>query len=163
LDISLKQRELLVSAGIIALGLFCLFQANAIENTENARVSPALVPAILSWLLVGFGVLSMAYRLFLSHPDDEERVRVSGRAAGWVCAVTGLGLLYYFLFQAVGYLLASVLMLGLVLVAFGVRRPFKVVVLSVFGGLAFFLIFIRVLKVYDPPGSLIDISTFLVF
>lgn len=163
MNISVKQRELLVAAGVIGLGLFCLSQAHMIENTENARVSPALVPGILSWLMIGFGVLSMAYRLFFPQQDDAARVNISSPAITWVCAVTGFGLVYYVLFQALGYLLATILMLAVVLVAFGVRRPLQVLLLSVFGGLAFFLIFIRGLRVYDPPGTLIDISTFLVF
>ena len=163
MTISLKQKELLVSLGVIGVGLFFLFQAGLIENLENDEVGPELVPTILSWMLIVLVGLSSAYWMLLSRHDESERLSFSLSALFWIVAITVLGLVYFVLFQAVGYLLSTIAILAVTLVALGIRKPLKVLFLSVFGGVAFFIVFIRLMAVYDPPGSLIDISTFLAF
>lgn len=163
MGVTVRQRDLLVSLAVVGLGLFFLSQTYLIENIGNDPVGPEFVPTVLSWLLIGLGLLSAVARIIMKEPDDATRLTVPLPALLWMGAITGFGLLYFLLFLATGYLLATVIALAVVLVAFGVRSPIQVSLQSVLGGLAYFIIFIRVMKVYDPPGSLIDISTFLIF
>ena len=163
MTITPRQKELLVSLVVIGMGVFFLWQARMIENFENDPVGPELVPTILSLLMIGLGGLSVVNGLIFSKPDGASRIKVSIPALLWIGAVTGFGIIYFFLFLAVGYLLATIVTLGVVLVVFGVRHPAQVLLISVLGGAAYYFIFIRLMRVYDPPGSLIDLSTFLTF
>ena len=163
MTITARKKELLVSLAVIGMGVFFLSQARIIENFGNDPLGPQLVPTILSWSMIILGGLSALYRSIFPPPTSTAGFRVSIHSLLQIGIVTGFGLIYLILFLAVGYLLATIVILGTVLMAFGVRRPSQVLLISVLGGLAYYLVFMQLMKVYDPPGSLIDISTFLRF
>ena len=161
--ITTRNKDLLISLTVIGMGIFFLLQTRMIESFGDDDVGPELVPTILSWLMIALGGLSAVFRLIFPDPNDKAQLRVPSSSLLWIGAITGLGLIYFFLFLATGYLLSTIVILGVILIAFGVRHPTRVLFISVLGGMAYYFIFIRVMKVYDPPGTLIDISTILKF
>jgi hypothetical protein len=158
-----KRRGVLLSMGIVCLGVFALFQASAIENRHGEEIGPELVPTIVSWLIVIFGVLIAVQSILFPDTDKPSKPLVTRDGIILNAVIIGIGFLYFFLFLAFGYLVSTIIALGAVLYMFGTRQPLRVALISVIGGGVYYLVFIRLMGVYDPPGSIIDLSRLLAF
>lgn len=158
-----RLREILISLGTILIGVFALFQAAAIENLQREAVGPDLVPVIVAWLIVILGVIMGIQGLLFPGKERPSGPPVTRQGMMLNATIIGLGFLYLLLFVAVGYLVSTIAALAAILVLFGTRQPLPVAVMSVAGGGVYFLVFVRLMGIYDPPGSLIDLSRLLAF
>lgn len=158
-----RRRDILLSMGIVCLGVFTLFQAGAIGNRHGEEIGPDLVPTIVSWLIVIFGVMMGLESVLFPSSEKTSKPLVTRDGIILNAIIIGIGFLYFILFLAVGYLVSTIIALGAILYMFGTRQPLRVALISVIGGGVYFLVFIRLMGVYDPPGSIIDLSALLAF
>ena len=163
MTLTIRQRDTAVSFGVIALGVFFLFQTNLIPPHSSDNFSPDLIPRILSWLLIGLGVLSTAVAMLLPGQNAAEKIVFPVRSALWVAGVSFIGLAYLFLFIGFGYLVATAITLAIVLFTFGVRNPLHIAATALVGAFAYYFVFVRLMHVYDPAGSIFDFSSLLPF
>lgn len=75
-----------------------------------------------------------------------------------MAAIIAIGFAYIWLFSATGYLIATAIAMALLLVVFGTSSVGKVAVLTIGGTAAYYIIFIRLMGIYDPPGWLINLE-----
>ena len=145
----------------IGIGLFSLLQAQQAETNQEGLIGPALVPSVVRILLIilGFatGVRAILFNRY-TLPDSQ------GKDLGLqtylkLAAISLLGFCYIWAFVAFGYLLSTCLLLLAVLFLFGTRNIPKLVLYGVCGSIVYYLVFVKVMKIYDPPGLLINIQS----
>jgi len=161
--LTIRQRDIAVSLGVFALGAFFLFQTNLIPARSSDDFSPDLIPRILSWLLIGFGILSAAIAILRPPRNASETVAFPVGSVLWVTGISVIGLAYLLLFVGFGYFVATAVTLAIVLFTFGVRNPLHIAATAVIGAAVYYLVFIRLMHVYDPAGSIHDFSWLLPF
>jgi len=157
-----KQKEFRIALGIILTGLAALALAATIPPGTDAGVGPRFVPVILACGLLALG-LAAAVSSWLSGDAAPPAPREENRQGGMfrVVVVTALGFVYVLMLGAVGYALSTLIVLALLLVLFGTRRPLRLALISTAGAAIYYLIFVRQLGMYDPAGWLIDLSDVL--
>lgn len=136
----------------LLVGLYAMYEAYDLSLGELRNPGPGLWPFIVAAVVVG----TAAALLLVDHPDDYETW-----TRGTLSIIGGLVSLAIFilLFQAIGFLIPSVLMLLLWLRLFA-QEPWKWAVPLAFGGaLVLYLIFDTALGVPFPEGVLIDAVT----
>ena len=88
----------------------------------------------------------------ISDADDDKASTVSKAAVFRMAAIIVIGFVYIWLFSATGYLIATAITMPSLLVVFGTRNAGKVAVLTIGGTAAYYIVFIWLMGVYDPPG-----------
>ena len=73
-------------------------------------------------------------------------------------ALVVIGFAYIWLFSASGYMIATGITMAVLLVLFGTRNPAKVAIITISGTAVYYLIFIWLIGIYDPPGWLINLE-----
>lgn len=165
--------EFLSAAGVIGVGIFSLYLACSIESfQEETLIGPRLVPMTIAGLGICLGVLQFAIAgvsrvkkdeagdSTFSGTGDGKRPALSKAAVLRMAAIIVIGFAYIWLFSATGYLIATATVMAVLLVVFGTRNVGKVAMLTIGGTAAYYLIFIWLMGVYNPPGWLINLETF---
>jgi len=144
------------------VGLFVLLMSNtiplmvAVEKSSviNARFFPKLMGSILILLSIGMAVENY-FRISTgpSKPSDEDKKKRKGDWAR-LSAVAIICLLYYLLFQPLGFLLSSLLFMLGFLAFLGVRKWHVILPLSVLVPLCVYLLFKTILGAPLPDGLL---------
>lgn len=163
--------ELLSAAVVVGVGIFSLYLASSIESFEEGiMVGPRLVPMAIALLGIGLSVLQFIItwvRRVKSSKTADVKFSDSGKGKPSalsmsvvlrMVAIIIIGFAYIWLFSAIGYLIATAITMALLLVVFGTRSPGKVAVLTIFGTAAYYIIFIRLMGIYNPPGWLINLE-----
>jgi putative tricarboxylic transport membrane protein len=154
--------ELHIAILLALVGFFVLLMSNtiplmvAVEKSSviNARFFPKLMGGILILLSIGMAVENY-FRISTgqSKASDEDKKK---RKVEWarLSAVAIICLLYYLLFQPLGFLLSSLLFMLGFLTFLGVRRWYVVVPLSILVPLCVYLLFKTILGAPLPEGLL---------
>jgi len=163
--------EFLSAAVVIGVSIFSLYLAYSIRSfQEGILLGPRLVPMAIAGLGIGLGVLQFtiawvrrvksgkAGDATFSGANDGKRPALSKTAVLRKAAIIVIGFAYIWLFSATGYLIATAIAMAPLLVVFGTRNAGKVAVLTIGGTAAYYIIFIRLMGVYDPPGWLINLE-----
>ena len=163
--------EILSEAVVIGVGIFALYLAYSIETyQEEILLGPRLVPMAIAGLGIGLGVLQFAVSWArrvnsgkagdstFSGAGDGKRPALSKTSVLRMAAIIVIGFAYIWLFSATGYLIATTIAMALLLVVFGTRNAGKVAVLTIGGTAVYYIIFIRLMGIYNPPGWLINIE-----
>ena len=156
--------DLAISAAVAFLGLFMWWGALQIETDAGLFEGPRLFPCLVATgLLVLAAVLAATAALKTSGETvgDKGFTTTSWRSF-WTVALplTGMLILYVGLFNGFGYLIATLLVAPGAFWLFGCRGPLQVVVLPTALVVAMYLLFFRVLGMFDPPGTILDLSDF---
>ena len=163
--------ELLSAAVVIGVGIFGLYLACSIESfEENTLVGPRLVPLMIAGLGIALGILQFVLIWMNQRRNDQEgsstdtdankgkRTPLSPKAVFRMAAVIMIGFAYIWLFSATGYLLATAAVLAPLLVVFGTRNAGKVALLTIGGTTVYYILFIQLMGIYNPPGWLINLE-----
>ena len=147
---------------LVLVGFFVLLTSNtiplmvAVEKSSviNARFFPKLMGGILILLSIGM-VVENYFRKSTgrSKASDEDRKKLKGEWAR-LSAVAIICLLYYLLFQPLGFLLSSLLFMLGFLTFLGVRKWHVILPLSVLVPLCVYLLFKTILGAPLPDGLL---------
>jgi putative tricarboxylic transport membrane protein len=147
---------------LVLVGFFVLLTSNtiplmvAVEKSSviNARFFPKLMGGLLILLSIGMAVENY-FRISTgqSKPSDEDKKKRKGDLAR-LGAVALICLLYYLLFQPLGFLLSSLLFMLGFLTFLGVRKWHVILPLSVLVPLCVYLLFKTILGAPLPDGLL---------
>ena len=164
--------DLCVAAGTIVIGLFFIYQASLIDTLSDHAVGPSAGPLFLAAAMLAMGVLIGASALYFNadrggvndalhanEPEEDFGFRDSDLKR--VVAVVALGFVYIFLFHSLGYLISTLVVIPMVLWAFGNRRAGQIAVLAVAGALAYDYVFMGLMGLHDPAGAYFDLEDFL--
>jgi putative tricarboxylic transport membrane protein len=152
-----RSRRWLVSAGaVVALwGAFALWTAFDIEQPTAYRpLGPRVFPVVVSTAMILLGVLLIvetlrgADHLVEDHVTEERRSSDHKQAA----FVVVLLIVYSWLFERIGYILATVLFLPAAARVLGSRRPLRDVIVAVVIAGAAFKLFTDLLSIDLPEG-----------
>jgi putative tricarboxylic transport membrane protein len=156
------KNEFHIAILLVLVGFFVLFMSNtiplmvAVEKSSviNARFFPKLMGAILILLSIGMAVENY-FRASTgkSNTADEDKKKLKGQWSR-LGALAIICLLYYLLFQPLGFLLSSVLFMLGFLTFLGVRRWYVVLPLSILVPLCVYLLFKTILGAPLPDGLL---------
>jgi len=147
---------------LVLVGFFVLLTSNtiplmvAVEKSSviNARFFPKLMGGILILLSIGMAVENYFRKSTgRSKASDEDRKKLKGEWAR-LSAVATICLLYYLLFQPLGFLLSSLLFMLGFLTFLGVRKWHVILPLSVLVPLCVYLLFKTILGAPLPDGLL---------
>ena len=148
-----------------AVGLFFLLQAQQAETNQDDLIGPSLVPTIICVLLIGLGLVTGIRALFFykADPAEDTGQAFSLQTCLKLAAITVLGFVYVWAFTAFGYLFSTFAVFFIILYIFGIRNIYHLVAYSITGSLLYYLVFVKVMKIYDPPGNLINFQSLLPF
>jgi len=165
-----NKSEFFSAIAVICLGIFFLFQAYQVETVQRALIGPRLVPMNIAGMIVGLGILQFIVAWVGGAENvkgcDSEPSLTAAEVSALVCtapvfrtlALVVIGFAYIWLFSASGYMIATGITMALLLVLFGTRNPAKVAMITVSGTAVYYLIFIWLIGIYDPPGWLINLE-----
>lgn len=158
-----------ITATCLAIGGFFTVLALQIPEDMEEIIGPRSVPLFIGVMIMILGVLISALSLITNSngvddtleegeipPDDDFGFMDSDIKR--VFEVIGCGIIYIALFWAFGYFLATLISLGLMLLAFGNRKSGTLILLPVAGTVIYQAIFMGLMGLHDPAGALIDVS-----
>ena len=165
--------DLGVAVVTVAVGAFFLYQSMLTESIENDVVGPRLVPNFIAIMMMILGAIVGISALYFNsiksselgtdvlhadEPDEAFGFRDSDilRVAGIVL----MGIVFLGLFEAFGYLIATLISLVLMLLIFGNRSLKVIAVLSIVGALVYNYVFMGLMNLHNPAGSLIDLQPY---
>ena len=151
--------EYSVSAIVLLVGLFFVFQAFTIETSSEA-IGPRTMPMILAIALV-LGGLWLAFRAYSGRTGDlKDGYGFLESDVPRIIAVVGCGALFVALFWAFGYFFALIATFIVTLFTFGVRNWIIMVLSGAILAFAFQLLFMGVMRLNDPKGAIIDMRPY---
>ena len=148
-----------VSAVVLLIGVFFLFQAFTIEVSREA-VGPRTMPLIIAIALVISGVW-LALRAFTGRAGDlKEGYGFLESDMTRILLIIGCGALFVFLFWAFGYFVALIFTFIAMLMSFGVRNWPYMIIGAILLAFAFQWLFMGVMLLNDPKGALVDMRPY---
>ena len=148
-----------VSAVVLLVGVFFIFQAFTIETSREA-VGPRTLPLMLAVSLV-LGGLWLGLRAYMGNVGElkagygflESDVRR-------IAMVVGCGVLFVVMFWGFGYFLALMVTLIAMLYTFGVRNWIAMIIGAIVLALIFQWVFMGVMLLNDPKGAIVDMRPY---
>lgn len=162
--------EFFSAAVVVILGIFCLYLAYSIETFQKVLIGPRPVPMAIAGMIIGLGSLQFVVAWMgrvkngnagdspVSGVGNGKPPALSKTAVLRMAAIIVVGFAYIWLFAATGYLIATAMAMASLLVVFGTRNAGKVAVLTIVGTALYYIIFIRLMGIYDPAGWLINLE-----
>ena len=148
-----------VSAVVLLIGVFFIFQAFTIETSREA-VGPRTMPMFLAISLV-VGGLWLAVRAMTGRAGDlKEGYGFLESDVRRILLVVGCGVLFVFLFWGLGYFAAIIATYIAMLHTFGVRKWGWMVGGGVVIALIFQWLFMGVMLLNDPAGAIMDMRPY---
>ncbi len=148
-----------VSAVVLFVGLFFIYQAFTIETTREA-VGPRTLPLILAISLV-VGGLWLALRAFLGKSGDiKDGYGFLESDVKRIFLVVACGILFVTTFWAFGYFLAVIVTLIAMLLTFGVRNWIAMILGAIVLAIIFQWVFMGVMLLNDPKGAIVDLRPY---
>lgn len=148
-----------VSAAVLLIGIFFMFQAFTIETSREA-VGPRTLPLILSIVTLLSG-LWLAFRAFSGRTGDlAEGYGFLESDVRRIFMIIACGALFVLLFWAFGYFTALVFTFLAMLLTFGVRNWAVMIPGALILAVAFQALFMGVMLLNDPRGALFDMRPY---
>ena len=138
-------------------------QTGKIKVAKNAAVQPSVFPRIMiigMAVFTGVLLVQSVYKLLKMKEDDPLAQKAESinpiRDKGVLAAlfVIVLCALYVLGFKALGYVLVSMILSGIVMWLIGVRKPVQLVLIAILVPLGMWLVFYKLLQVNIPMGVL---------
>ena len=148
-----------VSAVVLLIGVFFIFQAFTIETSREA-VGPRTMPMFLAIALV-LGGLWLALRAMTGRAGDlKDGYGFLESDVKRILMVVGCGVLFVILFWGLGYFVAIIATYIAMLYTFGVRSWGWMVGGGLVLALIFQWLFMGIMLLNDPAGAVIDMRPF---
>lgn len=148
-----------VSAVVLLIGVFFIFQALTIE-TSKETVGPRTLPMFLAISLVTGGVW-LALRAFLGRAGDlKDGYGFLESDVRRIFLVVGCGVLFVAMFWGFGYFAAIIITYIAMLYTFGVRSWLWMVGGAVLMGFVFQWLFMGIMLLNNPKGAIIDLRPY---
>jgi len=148
-----------VSATVLLVGIFFIFQAFTIE-TSRESVGPRTLPMILAISLV-LGGLWLGLRAMLGKTGDmTEGYGFLESDTKRIFLVVACGALFVTVFWGFGYFLAVIVTLFAMLITFGVRNWIAMIISAILLAVVFQWVFMGVMLLNDPQGAIVDMRPY---
>ena len=148
-----------VSAAVLLIGLFFIFQAFTIETSREA-IGPRTIPLILAVSLFISGIW-LAIRAYTGRAGDlKEGYGFLESDIKRIFMVIGCGALFVALFWGFGYFTALIFTFVAMLYTFGVRNWAVMIIGGIILAFAFQALFMGVMLLNDPKGAIIDMRPY---
>ncbi|MGC6530627.1 MAG: tripartite tricarboxylate transporter TctB family protein [Candidatus Puniceispirillaceae bacterium] len=148
-----------VSAAVLLVGVFFIFQAFTIE-TSRETVGPRTMPMLLAVSLAISGMW-LAFRAYSGRAGDlKEGYGFLESDVKRIFMVFGCGTLFVALFWAFGYFTALIFTFIAMLYTFGVRNWPVMIIGGIILAIAFQALFMGVMLLNDPKGAIIDMRPY---
>lgn len=149
-----------VSAVVVLIGVFFLFQAFTIE-TSRESIGPRTMPMILAVLLILTGVW-LTIRAFTGHAKDllKDGYGFLESDTKRIMMVVGCGMIFLLLFWGFGYVVALIFTYIAMLLTFGVRNWLSMIGGAIILAVVFQWLFMGVMLLNDPKGAIIDMRPY---
>ncbi|NTS33316.1 tripartite tricarboxylate transporter TctB family protein [Phyllobacterium sp. BT25] len=149
-------------SGLVLLagaGTYYAWAGEIADSTLSDEVGAAGLPHVLAIVLAILGILLMGRTLLASQArqvaagaDDDERDARLPRAVGFLL----FGAAYVILLPFVGYVIGTALLIGGIALYEGAPRTWVVPVAAIGGGIFYWAVFVKLLGVHQPAGSLVQ-------
>ncbi|MEP7454023.1 tripartite tricarboxylate transporter TctB family protein [Phyllobacterium sp. SB3] len=153
-------KDVVSGAILIAVsGIYYAWSNQIAESTLSDEVGAAGLPHVLAILLAILGALLIVRALLASaartasasgSDDDDHNNAGLPRAIGFLL----LGALYVFILPFTGYITGVALLIAAVAIYEGAPRNWTVPVAAIGGGLLYWAIFVKLLGVHQPAGTI---------
>ncbi len=148
-----------VSAVVLLIGIFFIFQAFTIDTSREA-VGPRTLPMVLAVTTVLTG-LWLAFRAYTGRAGDlSEGYGFRESDLPRIAMVVACGALFVFLFWAFGYFIALIFTFIAMLFTFGVRNWPVMILGGIIVAFAFQALFMGVMRLNDPRGAIVDMRPY---
>lgn len=148
-----------VSAVILLVGIFFVFQAFTIDTSREA-VGPRTMPLIIALALVLSG-LWLAVRAYTGKAGDlKEGYGFLESDIQRIMLIVACGALFVALFWAFGYFTALIFTFIAMLYTFGVRNWPVMIPSALILAVAFQWLFMGIMLLNDPKGALFDMRPY---
>ena len=148
-----------VSAVVLLIGFFFIFQAFTIETSREA-VGPRTMPLTLAISLV-LGGLWLAIRAFTGRAGDlKDGYGFLESDTRRIVMVVGCGAFFVLMFWGFGYLTAVITTYIAMLYTFGVRNRLWMIVGGIILAVIFQWLFMGVMLLNDPAGAILDLRPY---
>ena len=148
-----------VSAAVLLIGIFFIFQAFSIE-TSRESIGPRTMPLMLAVSLT-LGGIWLAVRAFTGRAGDlKDGYGFLESDVKRIFLVVGCGALFVALFWGFGYFTALIFTFIAMLYSFGVRNWIAMVLGALILAFAFQALFMGVMLLNDPKGAIIDMRPY---
>ena len=148
-----------VSAVVLLIGVFFIFQAFTIETSREA-VGPRTMPLTLAISLV-LGGLWLAIRAFTGGAGDlKDGYGFLESDIRRIVMVVGCGAFFVLMFWGFGYLTAVITTYIAMLYTFGVRNRLWMIVGGIILAMIFQWLFMGVMLLNDPAGAIFDLRPY---
>ena len=151
--------EYCVSAAVLAIGIFFIFQAFTIETSREA-IGPRTMPLILALSLFVSGIW-LAVRAYTGRAGDlKDGYGFLESDVKRIFMVIGCGMLFVTLFWGFGYFTALIFTFIAMLYTFGVRNWAIMIIGAIILAIAFQALFMGVMLLNDPRGAIMDMRPY---
>jgi hypothetical protein len=146
-------------SGVVLLGLagsYYTWSTYIADSTLSDEVGAGGLPRALAVVLAILGVILIARTLLVARAsaapavEQEEEEASLPRGIGFLL----IGVAYIFLLPFVGYIVATAFMIAAVAIYEGAPKTWVIPAAAIGGGIFYWAIFVRLLGVHQPMGSL---------
>ena len=161
----MRKATLAVSLALFAMAVAYWFTADAIPQSRLAGQGGAdglpkllgIALGVLSLVLAGQTLYEMRREAANGPAEQSDSDDHESKGTGWgghlrALGLVGIGIVYLLLLPHLGYMVSSGLLLGAVATYAGLRPSLATLAFMVFGGIGFYLIFVKILQIPLPAG-----------
>jgi hypothetical protein len=157
-------RELITAISILVATLVIIFYVipNNIDlepEYDLASLSPAFFPNLATWIIAALAGLHIVNLLFqkkkaAAGDGEEEWLSRSEELSAYKSAFVIV--LYFFAMKYVGFLISTALVLAALFVLQDIKKPLRVILISILVTVGIFLFFFYVMQVHFPKGAIFE-------
>jgi hypothetical protein len=157
-------RELITAISVLVASLAIIFHVipNNIDleqEFELASLSPAFFPNLAAWIIAALACLHIVNTLFQKKKavtGDGENEWLSPPEERSAYKSAFVIVLYFFVMKYVGFLISTALVLAALFVLQGIKKPLRVILISILVTVGVFLFFFYVMQVHFPKGAIFE-------
>jgi len=154
---------MIINLSLAIISALFLVLAIQIETTSEDLWGPKIAPLFLAGTLLILSIvasLGPIIRKGARETDEEVDQENSGEGPVpffKIALVLILGVFYFFAISVLGYLISTIISLFLILLIFENSNLKKISIIAVVGSAIYYLIFIKLLGIFDPGFKILDI------
>lgn len=149
-----------VAIGFVLLGaVYYALSYTQTRGVSDWSLSPGFFPRLASSFIIGLGILLAVMSVFSSEREDgsaSEKDRAHARVMLYVILTIVIMVVYVFLIQWLGFILATILTSAGMMILLGSRRWVWIIALSVAFPLFIYYFALKIMFVLFPAGTLFE-------
>jgi putative tricarboxylic transport membrane protein len=148
------------ASGPVLLLIAALYYAatgSIADSTLSDEVGATGLPHVLTWALAGLGLLLVVRSLVAARPTTQPKVEADGEKDARLPRAIGFllfGAAYVFVLPFLGYLVSTALLIGAIAIFERAERRWVVPVTAIGGAVLYWAVFVKLLGVNQPTGSI---------